>query len=658
MKKIVIIIFVLLLFSIFVYAQDEIFSAESAKINLNISSEVTIKKTNIDPKINQVQIILYLFPKEEINQKIKNIETNSEAKNYQDKIIFTWDFPKSDMLNFSYSADIETNNKFNHVSSRIKYPLPKDIISSDVLIFTELNQYIDSNNEIKQLAKNILGDETNQWIVVSKIGFWIRNNINCELNNLDELVSQKASLVLQNKKGNCNEINNLFIAILRAIDIPTRLIEGLSYKNNQQVYSHNWAEVYFHQVGWVPFDINYGEFGWIDVSHIKLRENKENINQNLEATSQGKDVELIINKLSFNTEIIETKGNNADLIINSNLFKRNIGVGSYNLIEIEVENTKDHYVTTELFLSKSNEFESIEGYIKQLILEPKQKQKLVWKIKVNDNLDKTKNYQIPIFINTIKNETSKNIIQVSSNENIYGIGDISKETALFLLENTKRYSKLIDVDCKPTNEKDHIDKEREIICEIKNNGEQKLKYISACIDHDCKDVEIEPKKSSFITFYKYFNKGGINEVLLTLNSQDITKKINFYIEVLDNPKIEITNIKYPEIIESEERFYISFILSQESYSIPKDIKISLQGLRNKEAIITQPELKDNQSFEFLLSEDQLYNDKLNLVVNYKYNDKEFQEIKEIKINIKKTGFFGSIWNFLKAFWRNIVDTFT
>jgi len=71
---------------------------------------------------------------------------------------------------------------------------------------------------------------------------------------------------------------------------------------------------------------------------------------------------------------------------------------------------------------------------------------------------------------------------------------------------------------------------------------------------------------------------------LTINSKDISKKVNFYFEALDDAKIEISQVNYPELVESNQVFNLSFTLVKKSYSVPKDIKVELQNLR-KEALI-------------------------------------------------------------------------
>ena len=68
----------------------------------------------------------------------------------------------------------------------------------------------------------------------------------------------------------------MLIALNRALGIPARFISGVSYTNSdlftEKWGPHGWAEVYFPGYGWIPFDVTYGEYGFVDPTHIRLKE--------------------------------------------------------------------------------------------------------------------------------------------------------------------------------------------------------------------------------------------------------------------------------------------------------------------------------------------------------------------------------------------------
>lgn len=83
---------------------------------------------------------------------------------------------------------------------------------------------------------------------------------------------------LANKQGYCEQYASAMVWLLRAADIPSRVVVGYTHglrvgnTNGYQVTTHNahaWVEAYFPRYGWVPFDPTPGldvvgsvSFGW------------------------------------------------------------------------------------------------------------------------------------------------------------------------------------------------------------------------------------------------------------------------------------------------------------------------------------------------------------------------------------------------------------
>jgi transglutaminase-like putative cysteine protease len=71
--------------------------------------------------------------------------------------------------------------------------------------------------------------------------------------------SRGAARALQHGQGDCTEYADLFVALCRAKDIPARVISGYAVRFDSKSPKHNWAEVYLHGYGWVPFDPTAGD---------------------------------------------------------------------------------------------------------------------------------------------------------------------------------------------------------------------------------------------------------------------------------------------------------------------------------------------------------------------------------------------------------------
>jgi hypothetical protein len=70
-----------------------------------------------------------------------------------------------------------------------------------------------------------------------------------------------AAAALAGGSGDCTEYSDLFTALCRAKGIPARVIEGYAADAGpgDLKFGHNWAEVYFDDFGWVPFDPTYDD---------------------------------------------------------------------------------------------------------------------------------------------------------------------------------------------------------------------------------------------------------------------------------------------------------------------------------------------------------------------------------------------------------------
>jgi hypothetical protein len=78
--------------------------------------------------------------------------------------------------------------------------------------------------------------------------------------------------VLRTKIGDCNEHTALFVALSRAIGIPSRIAVGLAYVRGA-FYYHAWPEIYIEDGAtrgfWMPVDPTFNQFP-ADATHFRL----------------------------------------------------------------------------------------------------------------------------------------------------------------------------------------------------------------------------------------------------------------------------------------------------------------------------------------------------------------------------------------------------
>lgn len=129
--------------------------------------------------------------------------------------------------------------------------------------YLEPNKYVIIDDRIRQLAREIAGDEKNPLVAARKIYDYV-------LNYADYWVidpaHNKASPVgsteycLTTKTGNCTDFQSLWTSIARAAGIPTRIVYGSFFKKEldgkdvDQSY-HCWTEFYVSKLGWISQDV-------------------------------------------------------------------------------------------------------------------------------------------------------------------------------------------------------------------------------------------------------------------------------------------------------------------------------------------------------------------------------------------------------------------
>ena len=70
-----------------------------------------------------------------------------------------------------------------------------------------------------------------------------------------------ALTALKTKKGDCTEYAMMFVAICRAMGIPSRVISLFNFKKRTKFSNpnHNEAEIYIPKLGWMPIYSNLGQ---------------------------------------------------------------------------------------------------------------------------------------------------------------------------------------------------------------------------------------------------------------------------------------------------------------------------------------------------------------------------------------------------------------
>ncbi len=130
--------------------------------------------------------------------------------------------------------------------------------------------------QMKKLARQIVGNETNSLRKAEKLQSWVYRN-------LRKTMASNASTslaVLHNRAGDCTEHSLLFITLARAAGVPAREVGGLMYVDGGWLSAgifgwHAWAEIHDGK-RWVSIDPTWNEV-FVDATHIKFSEGSDDM---------------------------------------------------------------------------------------------------------------------------------------------------------------------------------------------------------------------------------------------------------------------------------------------------------------------------------------------------------------------------------------------
>jgi transglutaminase-like putative cysteine protease len=134
--------------------------------------------------------------------------------------------------------------------------------------------YLELPRELPQrdydLARQLVAGATTELDMVNRVQKYLKTHYVYQTQNIpypegnQDYVDQ---FLFETKRGYCNNFSSAMAVLLRTVQIPTRWVVGFTsgqlddaYTGDQKRYlirnsdAHSWVEVYFPNVGWIPFD--------------------------------------------------------------------------------------------------------------------------------------------------------------------------------------------------------------------------------------------------------------------------------------------------------------------------------------------------------------------------------------------------------------------
>src|SRR5574341_1090611 len=547
MRKLLIILFLLPL----VFAQPtDWFKAGLVKTKMDVDAIIDLQPMGPNPFVESIRSDVIFVPQNSQFTAVRNFDSNPAAIVTGDRVRFEWNAPEIGPLHYRYMAVVETANNAPRVYGKIPFPIK---VPAGFEKYVKPTKNIDSNDQrIVSQARALAEGEDDLFLLVSKIAGWTKGNVDYNLSTLTAEVSQPASWVLKNRYGVCDEITSLFIAMLRSLNIPARFISGLAFTNSPDFASgwgaHGWAEVYFPGVGWVPFDPTFGEYGWVDISHIKLKESFDPQEPTTVFEWKARDVNIKVQDLKISAEKLEQSGDvPLELKVSAAPIRPRAGFGSYNGVVLNVENLADYYVGYDFTLNRVRDMTMLDSESKQIVLPPKGRGRLFWKVKVKEGLDPNFQYELPVHIFTIRNDTVDIGFGVGQWDIVFSQADVDTEIAkLSAVQRDPLQLACILKDDMIWDDVGRID------CLVQNKGDLSFP-VKVCFE-SCRESSVPAGTNLPVSFDVAMPKPGPREIAITATAGTLEKKAVLTLVRLEEPSVRIKDVFLPESVSYGEAF--------------------------------------------------------------------------------------------------------
>mgnify|MGYP000800562498 CR=1 FL=1 len=169
-----------------------------------------------------------------------------------------------------YCGDVHVRGEYPYFAKRLWKELgveirmePEDAetLKKGVVDFYTFSYYMTScvttHKDVEGIGGNLLGGVKNPYLKAKRIFRWVNDNFPWASAREYSTIENIPEYVLDNRHGDCGQVSLLFITLCRISGIPAHFQSG--FMMHPRAWNlHDWAEVYFEGVGWVPVDQSFG----------------------------------------------------------------------------------------------------------------------------------------------------------------------------------------------------------------------------------------------------------------------------------------------------------------------------------------------------------------------------------------------------------------
>ncbi len=229
---------------------------ENGSASYFIRMKTSVKIKNPGDKLGKIIKVHMPLPIECQQSDIKIISTTPVAK-----YMSSADYPQRTAY---FETKLEGPQEFSveySFKSTLTYNNPDPLLVSEEQpkFFTEEQEpHIMFTPYIRELANEIVGDETNPLIKARKIYDYITQNVRYSYMRAYSTITNIPEYAALNLKGDCGVQGLLFITLLRCAGIPARWQSGLAV-TPQHIGPHDWTQFYVNLLGGCLQILHLGE---------------------------------------------------------------------------------------------------------------------------------------------------------------------------------------------------------------------------------------------------------------------------------------------------------------------------------------------------------------------------------------------------------------
>ena len=165
---------------------------------------------------------------------------------------------EGDTVHFEYTGKFITSGAYMSAADIEKNIRPYDRTSDTYTRYTALpeGRHI---VRLDSLAKVIVGEETDPFKQSELVYDYIIARYPWAGAREYSTIECIPEYVLREGHGDCGQVSLLYISLMRTLGVPARWESGWMLHPGEKNL-HDWAEVYFEGIGWLPVDVSFGRY--------------------------------------------------------------------------------------------------------------------------------------------------------------------------------------------------------------------------------------------------------------------------------------------------------------------------------------------------------------------------------------------------------------